>query len=98
MFTLLSYPPDPALVGERWRAMWLERLENEPLLIDTWLRISAATRFWQAGLGLRGLRRHHRRGLRRRRLGRRLQQRRSRACSPDSKGRTRVWSAPGAHR
>ena len=28
--TMLAYssrPPDPALVGERWRAMWLERLQ-----------------------------------------------------------------------
>ena len=34
MFAYSSRPPDPALVGERWRAMWLERLENEPLLVE----------------------------------------------------------------
>ena len=49
MFTLLSYPPDPALVGERWRAMWLERLENEPLLIDNWLRHQRRDAFWKQG-------------------------------------------------
>ena len=37
MFALQSHPPDPALVGERWRAMWMQRLENQPLLIDNWL-------------------------------------------------------------
>src|SRR5213082_3218230 len=30
LFTAGCHPPDPALVGERWRAMWLERLENLP--------------------------------------------------------------------
>jgi hypothetical protein len=49
MFTLLSYPPDPALVGERWRAMWLERLENEPLLIDNWLQHQRRDAFWKHG-------------------------------------------------
>src|SRR3546814_3618278 len=32
--TVMAYssrPPDPAIVGERWRGMWLERLENMPL-------------------------------------------------------------------
>src|SRR6202158_2917049 len=28
MFSHQTRPPDPALVGERWRAMWMERLEN----------------------------------------------------------------------
>jgi hypothetical protein len=27
-------PPDPALVGDNWRAMWLERLENIPLFFE----------------------------------------------------------------
>jgi putative CocE/NonD family hydrolase len=49
MFTLLTYPPDPALVGDRWRAMWLERLENEPLLIDNWLRHQRRDAFWKHG-------------------------------------------------
>jgi predicted acyl esterase len=49
MFSLLSYPPDPALVGERWREMWLERLENEPLLIDNWLQHQRRDAFWKHG-------------------------------------------------
>ena len=77
MFAYTSRPPDPALVGERWREMWLERLENTVLLIDTWLQPSAARRLLEARLGLRGLRRDRLPGLRGRRLGRRLLQ-----CDP----------------
>ncbi|MGH6917838.1 MAG: CocE/NonD family hydrolase, partial [Geminicoccaceae bacterium] len=50
--TMLAYssrPPDPALVGERWRAMWLERLDNTVLLVDTWLRHQRRDRQWQHG-------------------------------------------------
>jgi putative CocE/NonD family hydrolase len=31
-------PPDPALVGERWREMWLERLARSGLWLEKWLR------------------------------------------------------------
>src|SRR3546814_4330276 len=37
--TVMAYssrPPDPAIVGERWRGMWLERLENMPFLAANW--------------------------------------------------------------
>jgi hypothetical protein len=50
--TMLAYssrPPDPALVGERWRAMWLKRLDNTVLLVDTWLRHQRRDRQWQHG-------------------------------------------------
>ena len=30
----MCLPPDPVLVGDRWRAMWLERLENVPLFFE----------------------------------------------------------------
>jgi putative CocE/NonD family hydrolase len=49
MFALQSHPPDPALVGERWRAMWLQRLENQPLLIDNWLQHQRRDAFWKHG-------------------------------------------------
>jgi len=49
MFALQSHPPDPALVGERWRDMWLQRLENEPLLIDNWLKHQRRDAFWKHG-------------------------------------------------
>ncbi|MCX7275617.1 MAG: CocE/NonD family hydrolase, partial [Burkholderiales bacterium] len=38
--TLLSgtaRPPDPAVVGDRWRSMWLERLEATELPVLAWL-------------------------------------------------------------
>ncbi len=50
--TMLSYtsrPPDPALVGERWRAMWLDRLENMPLLVANWLEHPHCDAFWKHG-------------------------------------------------
>jgi putative CocE/NonD family hydrolase len=50
--TMLAYssrPPDPALVGERWRALWLERLENQPLLAVNWLRHQRRDAFWKHG-------------------------------------------------
>jgi uncharacterized protein len=49
MFGIMTHPPDPALVGERWRAMWLERLENEPLLIADWLGHQRRDAFWKHG-------------------------------------------------
>ncbi len=50
--TMLSYssrPPDPALVGDRWRDMWLERLENNPLLVRTWLDHQHRDAYWRHG-------------------------------------------------
>ena len=49
MFSLQTYPPDPALVGERWRQMWLDRLNNLPLLADNWLRHQRRDAFWKHG-------------------------------------------------
>ena len=49
MFAYSSRPPDPALVGERWREIWLERLEHTPLLIENWLRHQRRDAFWQHG-------------------------------------------------
>jgi putative CocE/NonD family hydrolase len=49
MFAYMSRPPDPELVGERWREMWLHRLENTVLLIDTWLRHQRRDAYWKHG-------------------------------------------------
>jgi hypothetical protein len=49
MFAYQSHPPDPALVGARWREMWLHRLENQPLLIDNWLQHQRRDEFWKHG-------------------------------------------------
>jgi len=49
--TMLAYqtcPPDPEIVGERWRAMWRERLEtHEPWLLP-WLRHQRRGPYWEA--------------------------------------------------
>ena len=50
--TMLAYssrPPDPLLVGERWREMWLERLEGEPFLALEWLRHPHRDAYWRHG-------------------------------------------------
>ncbi|MFW6059618.1 MAG: CocE/NonD family hydrolase [Phycisphaeraceae bacterium] len=49
MFAYNSLPPDPAIVGERWREMWFERLKhNDPWLI-TWLRHQHRNGYWKHG-------------------------------------------------
>ena len=49
MFAHNSRPPDPAVVGDRWREMWLARLRGSGLWIDTWLRHPRRDAFWQHG-------------------------------------------------
>jgi putative CocE/NonD family hydrolase len=50
--TMLGYQsrsPDPALVGARWKEMWLERLEHEPFFMEEWLSHQRRDEFWQHG-------------------------------------------------
>lgn len=50
--TMLGYQsrsPDPALVGDRWKDMWLERLENEPFFMEEWLAHQRRDDFWRHG-------------------------------------------------
>ncbi|MBE3001562.1 CocE/NonD family hydrolase [Nocardiopsis sp. HNM0947] len=49
MFAYNSCPPDPELVGERWRQMWHERLEHSGLWLETWLRHQRRDDFWKHG-------------------------------------------------
>jgi uncharacterized protein len=49
MLSYSSRPPDPALVGDKWREMWLNRLENMPLLISKWLRHPNLDDYWKHG-------------------------------------------------
>ncbi|MFP4269984.1 MAG: CocE/NonD family hydrolase [Alphaproteobacteria bacterium] len=49
MFAYNALPPDPAVVGERWRAMWRARLEGSGLWLDTWLRHQRRDAFWRHG-------------------------------------------------
>jgi len=38
MFALNATPPDPALVGDAWRDMWLDRLQHSGFWIEEWHR------------------------------------------------------------
>jgi predicted acyl esterase len=49
MFAYSSRPPDPAIVGERWRELWLYRLEHTVLLVEKWLRHQRRDRQWRHG-------------------------------------------------
>lgn len=41
--------PDPAIVGERWRKMWMERLHNAPAIHAEWLQHPTYDAYWQHG-------------------------------------------------
>ncbi|MFW5876643.1 MAG: CocE/NonD family hydrolase [Myxococcota bacterium] len=49
MFAYNSLPPDPALVGDRWRDMWLERLDAGGPWLDKWLRHQRRDAYWRYG-------------------------------------------------
>jgi uncharacterized protein len=49
MLAYSSRPPDQALVGEAWREMWLDRLENEPFLTAEWLKHQRRDEYWKHG-------------------------------------------------
>ncbi|MGM0594283.1 MAG: CocE/NonD family hydrolase [Pseudomonadota bacterium] len=49
MFAFNSLPPDPQMVGERWREMWFERLEGSGLWLEKWLRHQRRDEYWQHG-------------------------------------------------
>lgn len=48
-FRAMAHPPDPTLVGDRWRTMWLERLQNLPVYLETWLRHQRRDGYWRHG-------------------------------------------------
>jgi uncharacterized protein len=47
--TVLVGPPDPAIVGDRWREMWLSRLQATPPILAEWLSHQRYDAFWQHG-------------------------------------------------
>jgi hypothetical protein len=49
MLAFNARPPDPAVVGERWRELWLERLERTPPYAEIWLAHQRRDVFWQHG-------------------------------------------------
>lgn len=49
MFSYSSRPPDPLIVGDNWRQMWLDRLRNLPMLATTWLAHPTRDSYWRHG-------------------------------------------------
>lgn len=49
MLSYSSRPPDPLVVGDKWREMWLERLNAQPFLLETWLDHQSRDAYWQHG-------------------------------------------------
>ncbi len=49
MFAFNSLPPDPAMVGERWREMWHERLHHSGLWLEKWLHHQRRDDYWKHG-------------------------------------------------
>ena len=48
-FGAMCHPPDPMLVGDRWRSMWRERLEKLPLFLEIWMRHQRRDAYWRHG-------------------------------------------------
>ncbi len=49
MFRKNSYPPDPEIVGNKWKDMWLDRLENSGLWLVKWLQHQQRDQYWKRG-------------------------------------------------
>ena len=49
MLAYSSRPPDPQVVGDRWKEVWLERLEAQPFLIEPWLKHQTRDDYWEHG-------------------------------------------------
>ena len=44
-----SRPPDPALLPDNWREVWLDRLRNQPFLAETWFEHQRRDDYWKHG-------------------------------------------------
>ncbi|MCZ8132694.1 MAG: CocE/NonD family hydrolase [Steroidobacteraceae bacterium] len=44
---IMISPPDPELVGERWREIWLERLRAQVPLVSEWMRHQLVDQYWR---------------------------------------------------
>jgi putative CocE/NonD family hydrolase len=47
MFAFNSLPPDPEIVGDRWRDMWMQRLQGSGLWLETWLEHQRRDDYWR---------------------------------------------------
>jgi uncharacterized protein len=49
MFAMQDLPPDPAIVGDRWREMWMARMRANRPWILTWLAHQHRDAYWRQG-------------------------------------------------
>jgi hypothetical protein len=49
MLAFNSQPPDPQIVGERWREMWSQRLEANHAWSEHWLKHQRRDDYWKQG-------------------------------------------------
>jgi putative CocE/NonD family hydrolase len=49
MFAYNARPPDPLVVGERWREMWMQRLNGSPPFLAAWLQHQLRDDYWKHG-------------------------------------------------
>ena len=47
MFAYNSMPPDPALVGDKWRRMWFDRLDGSGFWLEQWMRHQRRDAYWR---------------------------------------------------
>ncbi|MBW6390863.1 CocE/NonD family hydrolase [Billgrantia antri] len=46
MFAFNTLPPDPQIVGNRWRDMWFDRMENSGLWLEQWIEHQRRSAYW----------------------------------------------------
>lgn len=49
MFVYNARPPLPQFVGEKWRELWLERLEETPPFVEAWMDHPTRDHYWRHG-------------------------------------------------
>lgn len=49
MFAYNSSPPDPRHVGDQWRSLWHQRIEQSGLWLNQWLRHQTRDDYWKHG-------------------------------------------------
>ena len=47
MFAYNSCPPDPQVVGEKWKEMWIDRLDGSGLWLKKWLKHQRRDGYWK---------------------------------------------------
>ncbi len=49
MFVYNALPPDPMVVGDKWKDVWLKRLEEAPPFVEEWLSHQYKDDYWKNG-------------------------------------------------